>query len=92
MIIQNFKVLDRRRKLSFFGHIYIHDGLERDLLLGMVFGGGGRVRLKTRYSDNIKERIGGKGIVVLSKLAQDGGHWRCFTEGHGRSAIDLSAI
>ena len=44
--------------------------------MGSVYGKRGRGRAKTRYSDNIKERAGGRSIVEIYRLAQDRDKWR----------------
>ena len=46
------------RKVAFIGHILRGKDITIDLLLGMVYGTGGR--LKVRYSDSIKEYSGGR--------------------------------
>ena len=67
-----------RRKLSFVGHVLRSNGLDKTLVIGMVFGSRGRGRPKTRFSDNIKEISGGLSLVSLCKLAQDRTNWRKF--------------
>lgn len=47
------------RKLSFVGRILRADGLDRDLLAGMVHGSRGGERPKTRYSHDLKSLCGG---------------------------------
>ena len=64
-----------KRKMSFIGHILRSDLLEKDLLVGSVYGNRKRGRPKTRISDNIKE-ISGKSFVNLFRLAQDRRKWR----------------
>ena len=61
-----------RRKMAFVGHILRGKGITNDLLLGMVYGMGGRGRPEVRYSDNIKEISGGKSMLQ----SQGRGKWR----------------
>ena len=60
-----------RKKMSFVGHILRRKDISCDLFMGSVYGKRGRGRAKTRYSDNIKERAGGRSIVEIYRLALD---------------------
>ena len=62
--------------MSFVGHILGCKDISCDLFMGIVYGNRGRGRQKTRYSDNIKERAGGRSIVEIYRLAQDRDKWR----------------
>ena len=79
-ILENINCKERllttiKRKMSFIGHIIRSDLLEKDLLVGSVYGSRKRGRPKTRISDNIKE-TSGKSFVDLFRLAQDRRKWR----------------
>ena len=63
------------RRLSYLGHILRSDTLERELIVGMVYGTRKRGRPKTRYKDNIKEELG-MSIVQAFRAAQDRHKWR----------------
>ncbi|KAG1701268.1 Blood vessel epicardial substance-B [Nymphon striatum] len=65
-----------RRKMSFVGHIFRSNDIDKELLMGTVYGNGGRGRSKTRLSDNIKEIGGGRSFVALYEMAQDRDAWR----------------
>ena len=57
-----------RRNLSFAGHVLRSNGLDKTLLIGMVFGNRGRGRPKTRFSNSIKEISGGLSLVSSCKI------------------------
>ena len=65
-----------RRKMSFVGHVLRRKDISCNLFMGSVYGNRGRGRLKTRYSDNVKERAGINRIVAIYRLAQDRDKWR----------------
>ena len=65
-----------RRKIAFVGHILRGKDISTDLFMGMVYGKRGRVTPKTRYSDNVKEVAGGRGLTDLYMLTQDRRLWR----------------
>ena len=65
-----------RRKMSFVGHVLRRKDISCDLFMGSVYRNRNRGRLKTRYSDNGKERAGIKSIVAIYRLAQDRNKWR----------------
>ncbi|KAG1653301.1 Symplekin [Nymphon striatum] len=58
-----------RRKMSFVGHIFRSNDIDKELLMGTAYGNRGRGRPKTRFSDNIKE-IGG-GRILVSFILED---------------------
>ena len=60
-----------KRKIAFVGHIFRKGDICDDLLTGTVYGKRGRVRPKTRYSDNIREFCGNRSFVDLYRLAQN---------------------
>ena len=60
-----------RRKMSFLGHILRSKDISCDIFMGSVYGNRGRNRLKTRYSDIVKETAGARSIVYIYSLAQE---------------------
>ena len=53
-----------RRKLSYFGHVCRHPGLEQNIMLGTVEGRRRRGRPPTRWIDEIATRCGGVGAAI----------------------------
>jgi hypothetical protein len=48
----------KSRKLTYFGHVKRHDGLERTIMEGMVPGRRGRGRPRRRWTQDIKDTLG----------------------------------
>ena len=61
--------------MSFVGHVLRCKDISCNLFMGSVYGNRNRGRLKTRYSDNGKERAGNNSIVAMYRLAQDRDKW-----------------
>jgi len=74
--LQRLLTLITRRKLTFAGHVMRKRNMETDLLMGSAFGRRGRGRPNTRFADNIKENLCGRGFVEIYRMPQGRTLWR----------------
>ena len=62
------------QKLSYFGHVCRHEGLDKDIMLGMVEGKRKRGRPALQWTEDVVRLCGS--ITDAVRAAQDRASWR----------------
>ena len=75
----------KKDKLSYFGHVIRHEGIQKTVLTGKVEGRRGRGRPRRKWTDDVREWTG-RSMTECSTLAQNRAAWRTIASQPLRSA------